>query len=142
MAEAERKHTPWRVEGAPPPDPEKPDGPTRPRFRLPGGRGFFVALLLLFAVNWYIGSQVNQQKTRVQVEDERRPAVRRSRRHSDDADYEGGERGRSTQATGETERGHETAAQPEVASKYLGPGSLSLEVEQLAALVANIRRQQ
>ena len=67
MAESERKHTPWRVEGAPPPDPEKPDEPTRPRFRLPGGRGFFVALLLLFAVNWYIGTQVNREKTRVDV---------------------------------------------------------------------------
>ena len=34
---------------------------------LPGGRGFIVVLLLLFAVNWYIGSQVNQEKTRVDV---------------------------------------------------------------------------
>ena len=67
MADNERKPTPWRVEGAPPPDPEKPDGPSRPRFRFPGGRGFLVALLVLFAVNWYIGTQVNQQKTRVDV---------------------------------------------------------------------------
>ena len=67
MADTERKPTPWRVEGAPPPDPEKSDGPSRPRFRFPGGRGFLVALLVLFAVNWYIGTQVNQQKTRVDV---------------------------------------------------------------------------
>jgi cell division protease FtsH len=67
MAETDQKPTPWRVEGAPPPDPEKSDAPRPPRFRIPGGRGFLIALLLLLAVNWYIGTQVSEQKKRVDV---------------------------------------------------------------------------
>jgi cell division protease FtsH len=67
MAEPERKPTPWRVEGAPPRDPAKGDGPTPPRFRLPGGRGFLLVLLALLAVNWYVGSRVNEEKARVDV---------------------------------------------------------------------------
>jgi cell division protease FtsH len=67
MAEPERKPTPWKVEGAPPSDPDKDAAPRPPRFRLPGGRGFLVGLLLLLAVNWFIASQVNEQKSRVDV---------------------------------------------------------------------------
>jgi cell division protease FtsH len=67
MADTERKPTPWRVEGSPEHDPDKPDAPKPPRFRIPGGRGFLVALLVLLAVNWYIGTQVSEKKDRIDV---------------------------------------------------------------------------
>src|ERR1700704_5097381 len=67
MAESERKPTPWRVEGAPTHDGDDRPQPRPPRFRLPGGRGFLVALLLLLALNWYIGGRVNHQKSRIAV---------------------------------------------------------------------------
>jgi cell division protease FtsH len=68
MAEPERKPTPWKVEGAPPHhDPDGPKPPQRPRFRVPGGWGFLVVLLVLLGINWYIGSQATEKKKRIDV---------------------------------------------------------------------------
>jgi cell division protease FtsH len=67
MAESQPKQTPWKVEGAPPPEDREREPPSPPRFRLPGGRAFLVVLLLLLAVNWFVASQVNQERKSVDV---------------------------------------------------------------------------
>jgi cell division protease FtsH len=67
MAEPERKPTPWRVEGAPSREGGQDDKPAPPRFRLPGGRGFLVVLLVLLAVNWLVASQVSEERKKVDV---------------------------------------------------------------------------
>src|SRR5437762_13511204 len=57
---------PWRVEGGP----ERPqeDRPSpRLTLRPPGGRWFWIGLLVLFALNWYVGSRVPEGKTDVEV---------------------------------------------------------------------------
>jgi cell division protease FtsH len=67
MAESQPEQTPWKVEGAPPSRDGDSEKPSPPRFRLPGGRAFLVVLLLLFAVNWFIASQVSEERKRVDV---------------------------------------------------------------------------
>jgi cell division protease FtsH len=62
----QRDRAPWRVEGGP--EREKEDRPS-PRLTLkpPGGRWFWIGLLVLLMLNWYLGSRVPEGKTRVEV---------------------------------------------------------------------------
>jgi cell division protease FtsH len=60
----DEERSPWRVEGAkkpPPPSQGKDDGGMR-GFRPPGGRRFWWILIALLALNWYLGSQVPDQR--------------------------------------------------------------------------------
>jgi cell division protease FtsH len=62
----QRERRPWRVEG----HPDKPGDERRgrpPVLRPPGGRWFWVGLLVLLALNWYLGSRVSEGKSRVEV---------------------------------------------------------------------------
>ena len=54
----------WRTEGAPAP---KEGGGPLSRFRPPGGRRFWLILLVLLVLNWVIGSQVGQPPERITV---------------------------------------------------------------------------
>jgi cell division protease FtsH len=63
---ADDRPSPWRVEGAPKSGEDKPAEPVR-RFRPPGGRGFWIALLVLLGINWLVASQVNKPTTRIDV---------------------------------------------------------------------------
>src|SRR3712207_5489758 len=47
-----RDEAPWRVEGK-----RQPQSAAE-RFRPPGGRRFWIVLAVLLAINWYVGSQV------------------------------------------------------------------------------------
>jgi cell division protease FtsH len=63
---ADERPSPWRVEGAPGGGEDRP--PARgPRLRLPGGRGFWLAILGLLVLNWVVAGQVGNQKTRIDV---------------------------------------------------------------------------
>jgi cell division protease FtsH len=62
----QRERRPWRVEGHPDkPGDERPGRP--PVLRPPGGRWFWAGLLVLLALNWYLGSRVSEGKSRVEV---------------------------------------------------------------------------
>lgn len=63
---SEGKPTPWRVEGAPDSEPDAPS-PRRSRFAPPGGRWFWVVLLVALAVNSFLGSRVAEEKERLSV---------------------------------------------------------------------------
>src|SRR5512135_3043766 len=58
--------TPWRVEGARPSDP-KPGGDRTGRWQAPGGRGFWIFLLVLLAVNWIVSSTLLAPPSRAEV---------------------------------------------------------------------------
>src|SRR5688500_3046199 len=56
---------PWRVEGQR--DRPQEPRPERPRFGPLGGRGFWLMLLVLLALNWYIGGRISQEQERLDV---------------------------------------------------------------------------
>jgi cell division protease FtsH len=48
-------------------DRPKEPRPARSRFELPRGRGFWLMLLVLLAINWYVGGQIAREQERIDV---------------------------------------------------------------------------